>query len=52
MTNPEYLELLAAGYIDQHLPLPIDLVMKMSAAGMEVERIEQQLIKERDLNNG
>lgn len=53
MTNKEYLEMLAAGYIDQHMPLPIDLVMKMSAEGMDVVAIEKQLINKREeTNNG
>lgn len=52
MNNKEYLEMLAAGYIDQYEPLPIDLVMKMSAEGMDVEAIEKQLINERDAING
>ena len=52
MNNMEYLEMLASGYIDQHMPLPIDLVMKMSAEGMDVVAIEHQLINERDMNNG
>lgn len=52
MTNQEFLEMKAAAYIDQHEPLPIDLVMQMSAAGMDVEAIEKQLINERDQLNG
>jgi hypothetical protein len=52
MTNPEFLEMQAAAYIDQHEPLPLDLVMKMSAEGMDVVTIEKQLIKERDQDNG
>jgi hypothetical protein len=52
VNNMEYLEMLASGYIDQYEQLPLDLVMKMSAEGMDVVAIEKQLINERDMNNG
>jgi hypothetical protein len=52
VNNMEYLEMLASGYIDQYEQLPLDLVMKMSAEGMDVVAIEKQLINERELNNG
>lgn len=52
MTHAEYLERQAARYINDHQPLPIDLVMKMSAEGMNVVAIEKQLEKEREANNG
>lgn len=52
MTNKEYLEMLASGYINQGDPLPIDLVMKMAAEGMDVVEIEKQLINEMEMNNG
>ena len=48
MTNKEFLEMQAAAYIDQYEPLPLDLVMKMSAEGMDVEAIEKQLTQQRD----
>jgi hypothetical protein len=52
MTYPEFLEMQAAAYIDQQEPLPLDLVMNMSAEGMDVVAIEKQLMKERDQDNG
>lgn len=52
MTNKEFLEMKAAAYIDQYEPLPLDLVMQMSAEGMDVVTIEKQLTTERDMING
>jgi hypothetical protein len=52
MTHQEFLEMQAYLYIDQHEPLPLDLVMQMSAEGMDVVAIEKQLMKERDQDNG
>jgi hypothetical protein len=52
MTRQEFLEMQAAAYIDQYEPLPLDLVMQMSAEGMDVVAIEKQLTTERDQNNG
>ena len=51
MTNKEFLEMQAAAYIDQYEPLPLDLVMRMAAEGLDVEAIEKQLINERDSLN-
>ena len=48
MTHAEYLELQAAAYIDQYEPIPLDLMMKMQAEGLDVVSIEKQLIQQRD----
>jgi len=52
MNHQEFLVMQAAAYIDQYEPLPLDLVMKMSAEGMDVETIERKLTEERDAING
>ena len=52
MTEQEFLRRQAAQYINNYEPLPIDLVMKMSAAGMDVVAVEHQLENEREANLG
>lgn len=52
MNLQEYLIYQARQYINEYEPVPLDLVMKMAAIGMDVVAIEKQLMKERDDLNG
>lgn len=51
MNHTDFLISQASAYIDIEEPLPIDLVMKMAAEGLDVATIEKQLINQRERFN-